>query len=323
MCGLCLEYFLVAQGKTSIVRSWHVRPTLVWNDDKWIKWSSLKGLHSSEAKSKPLQSTRKPPIPMIVRTLAQKEKSKSSLSDKNVKDSYVSADENMPGQQQKDMGNLVDIKRLLFFFFSSCYNLIIYSSSSLKKGVLDLDKAISPKCGLLFPCWTVIVQPAGLPHEVPKRLFCPIPWEAASLSHWTVIKILNEMLIKKWLNARSFSVKVPAIHVFTAIVPSMMIAALYFFDHSVVAQMAQQKEFNLRNPSAYHYDVFLLGIMDADRLEDELQKFSVALDDEPGSRNSVRYRDVFKIKEIRLAFVAGAGLQNVEKVTRIIGTGVH
>ncbi|KAL7599191.1 hypothetical protein Lser_V15G24887 [Lactuca serriola] len=68
--------------------------------------------------------------------------------------------------------------------------------------------------------WTVIsyAKPAGLPHEVPKRLFCPLPWEAASLSHWTVIKL-------------------------------------------VAAQMAQQKEFNLQNPSAYHYDVFLLGIM--------------------------------------------------------------
>lgn len=56
-------------------------------------------------------------------------------------------------------------------------------------------------------------------------------------------------------------VRVPAVHVFTAIIPAMMIAALYFFDHSVAAQMAQQKEFNLKNPSAYHYDVFLLGLM--------------------------------------------------------------
>lgn len=30
---------------------------------------------------------------------------------------------------------------------------------------------------------------------------------------------------------------------------------------SVAAQMAQQKEFNLKNPSAYHYDILLLGIM--------------------------------------------------------------
>lgn len=56
-------------------------------------------------------------------------------------------------------------------------------------------------------------------------------------------------------------VKVPVVHIFTAIVPALMIAALYFFDHSVAAQMAQQKEFNLKNPSAYHYDVLLLGFM--------------------------------------------------------------
>lgn len=37
-------------------------------------------------------------------------------------------------------------------------------------------------------------------------------------------------------------------------------AGLYFFDHSVASQMAQQKEFNLRKPSAYHYDILLLGL---------------------------------------------------------------
>ncbi|KAI3689696.1 hypothetical protein L2E82_47662 [Cichorium intybus] len=37
-----------AQGKTSVVRSWHVRPGLIWKDDKWIEWSTLKGSRSSE-----------------------------------------------------------------------------------------------------------------------------------------------------------------------------------------------------------------------------------------------------------------------------------
>ncbi|KAL8196187.1 hypothetical protein R6Q57_025187 [Mikania cordata] len=37
-----------AQGETSAVRSWHVRPSLIWKDGKWIEWSSLKGYHSSE-----------------------------------------------------------------------------------------------------------------------------------------------------------------------------------------------------------------------------------------------------------------------------------
>lgn len=55
--------------------------------------------------------------------------------------------------------------------------------------------------------------------------------------------------------------KVPVTYIFAAALPAVMIAGLYFFDHSVASQMAQQKEFNLQNPSAYHYDVFLLGIM--------------------------------------------------------------
>ena len=55
--------------------------------------------------------------------------------------------------------------------------------------------------------------------------------------------------------------KVPLTYIFAALIPAVMIAGLYFFDHSVASQMAQQKEFNLKNPSAYHYDVFLLGLM--------------------------------------------------------------
>ncbi|GKB83398.1 boron transporter 4-like protein [Tanacetum coccineum] len=46
-----------------------------------------------------------------------------------------------------------------------------------------------------------------------------------------------------------------------SIIPALMIAGLYFFDHSVASKLAQQKEFNLKNPSAYHYDILLLGFM--------------------------------------------------------------
>ncbi|GKB68778.1 boron transporter 4-like protein [Tanacetum coccineum] len=47
----------------------------------------------------------------------------------------------------------------------------------------------------------------------------------------------------------------------SAIIPALMIAGLYFFDHNVASQLAQQKEFNLKNPSAYHYDILLHGFM--------------------------------------------------------------
>lgn len=56
-------------------------------------------------------------------------------------------------------------------------------------------------------------------------------------------------------------IKVPVVYVFAAIVPAIMVAGLYFFDHSVASQLAQQKEFNLKKPSAYHYDILLLGVM--------------------------------------------------------------
>jgi hypothetical protein len=44
-------------------------------------------------------------------------------------------------------------------------------------------------------------------------------------------------------------------------VPALMVAGLYFFDHSVASQLAQQKEFNLKKPSAYHYDILVLGFV--------------------------------------------------------------
>ncbi|KAA8523055.1 hypothetical protein F0562_009478 [Nyssa sinensis] len=96
--------------------------------------------------------------------------------------------------------------------------------------------------------WTALSfsVPNKVPSGVPRRLFSPLPWQSASLHHWTVIKDMG---------------KVPPVYIFAAIIPAVMIAGLYFFDHSVASQMAQQKEFNLKNPSAYHYDILLLGIM--------------------------------------------------------------
>lgn len=60
--------------------------------------------------------------------------------------------------------------------------------------------------------------------------------------------------------------KVPPLYIFAAFIPAVMIAGLYFFDHSVASQMAQQMEFNLQKPSSYHYDLLLLGIMVCSRI---------------------------------------------------------
>ncbi|PSS17886.1 Boron transporter like [Actinidia chinensis var. chinensis] len=101
---------------------------------------------------------------------------------------------------------------------------------------------------LMVVVWTMLsfCVPSKVPTGVPRRLFSPLPWEPASLHHWTVIKDM---------------VKVPPAYIFAALIPAVMIAGLYFFDHSVASQMAQQKEFNLKKPSAYHYDILLLGFM--------------------------------------------------------------
>ncbi|KAK6129716.1 hypothetical protein DH2020_036582 [Rehmannia glutinosa] len=101
---------------------------------------------------------------------------------------------------------------------------------------------------LMIVVWTALSYsvPGNVPTGVPRRLIGSLPWESGSLYHWTVIKDMG---------------KIPVGYIFAAFIPAVMIAGLYFFDHSVASQMAQQKEFNLKNPSAYHYDILLLGIM--------------------------------------------------------------
>lgn len=54
---------------------------------------------------------------------------------------------------------------------------------------------------------------------------------------------------------------VPVFYIIGAFIPATMIAVLYYFDHSIASQLAQQKEFNLRKPPSYHYDLLLLGFM--------------------------------------------------------------
>ncbi|KAK1378538.1 hypothetical protein POM88_025282 [Heracleum sosnowskyi] len=100
---------------------------------------------------------------------------------------------------------------------------------------------------LMAIAWTSLSYaiPAKVPSGVPRRLYCPLPWDSESLYHWTVIKDMGKVHVE---------------YIFVAIIPAIMVAGLYFFDHSVASQMAQQKEFNLKKPSAYHYDIFVLGV---------------------------------------------------------------
>ncbi|GKU87106.1 hypothetical protein SLEP1_g1556 [Rubroshorea leprosula] len=96
--------------------------------------------------------------------------------------------------------------------------------------------------------WTAVsyIPSGSVPNGIPRRLFSPSPWSPGGYENWTVVK---EML------------NVPVVYIIGAFIPATMIAVLYYFDHSVASQLAQQKEFNLRKPSSYHYDLLLLGFL--------------------------------------------------------------
>ncbi|XWS26943.1 hypothetical protein CRYUN_Cryun26dG0073600 [Craigia yunnanensis] len=70
---------------------------------------------------------------------------------------------------------------------------------------------------LMVVTWSAMsfVVPGKVPSGVPRRLVSPLPWEPASLGHWTVMKDMA---------------KVPPVHIFAAFLPAIMIAGLYFFD---------------------------------------------------------------------------------------------
>lgn len=135
--------------------------------------------------------------------------------------------------------------------------------------------------------WTALSfsAPSKVASGVPRRLFSPLPWNFNSLHHWTVIQVkcISKLLLVflfafssglffsyKIVNGRVWRFmywwmqdmgQVPLTNIFAAFIPAVMIAGLYFFDHSVASQLAQQKEFKLKNPSSYHYDILLLGFM--------------------------------------------------------------
>ncbi|MCO5603273.1 hypothetical protein L7F22_057422 [Adiantum nelumboides] len=99
---------------------------------------------------------------------------------------------------------------------------------------------------ILVIIWTAVsYAPRGhVPAGIPRRLFSPNPWSSGATKNWTVITELLE---------------VPGLFIFLAFIPATMIAVLYYFDHSVASQLAQQKEFNLRKPASFHYDLLLLA----------------------------------------------------------------
>ncbi|KAF8776610.1 hypothetical protein HU200_003333 [Digitaria exilis] len=101
---------------------------------------------------------------------------------------------------------------------------------------------------LMVLVWTGVsyIPYGSVPKGIPRRLFSPNPWSPGAYDNWTVIKDMTQ---------------IPLLYIIGAFIPATMIAVLYYFDHSVASQLAQQKEFNLRKPPSFHYDLLLLGFL--------------------------------------------------------------
>lgn len=97
----------------------------------------------------------------------------------------------------------------------------------------------------LILVWTGISYAVrGTPKGVPRRLLIPNTWDVKDT----------------WLVARDMG-SVQGQHIAMSLVPAAIIALLFYFDHNVSSQLAQQAEFNLKKPPSYHWDFFLLGLM--------------------------------------------------------------
>ena len=55
--------------------------------------------------------------------------------------------------------------------------------------------------------------------------------------------------------------EVPGPFIAAAALPALIITVLFYFDHNVSSQLAQQPEFNLTKPPAYSYDMVLSFIV--------------------------------------------------------------
>lgn len=85
------------------------------------------------------------------------------------------------------------------------------------------------------------------------------------------------------------------------------IFVLYFL-HVFVSSCITNLGLNLQDDKDKAIDV-MSKIYDVARLQDEIDYLSSQAEEEQRKKKSVSYLNVFRSKEIRLAFLAGAGLQ--------------
>jgi boron transporter len=84
------------------------------------------------------------------------------------------------------------------------------------------------------------------PEGLPRRLSLPNTWEDEARNNWGVAGGLLD---------------VTGVQIAYAMVPALILALLVYFDHSVSAQLAQQKDFQLVRPPAYNWDLLVVAIL--------------------------------------------------------------
>ena len=87
---------------------------------------------------------------------------------------------------------------------------------------------------------------SATPSGLPRRLSLPNTWEDESQRNWTIAGQLMD---------------VSGPQIATAMVPALIISLLFYFDHNVSAQLAQQKDFQLVRPTAYNWDLLVLSFL--------------------------------------------------------------
>ena len=114
----------------------------------------------------------------------------------------------------------------------------------------EVDITIGPNGRLAVP------DASGLIPSFARSWLNPlIPGSAASAEAALAVAALSS-------NATSTTEPLELVgwHIGLALVPALMLTALFFFDHNVSSKLAQDQKFHLKKPTAYHWDFSVLGL---------------------------------------------------------------
>jgi hypothetical protein len=81
-----------------------------------------------------------------------------------------------------------------------------------------------------------------------------------SLNVSTTYGSTNDLIPYTFVSLFVQPLDIPTWAIFAAIIPGFVLTILIFFDHNVSAMLAQRPELELKKPSAYNYDFFVVGL---------------------------------------------------------------